>query len=406
MTILHLGSEEEDGPKETPEPKFKESRYEEPLEDVMEAEMGVDGVSSTLLIIEGKSLLSIGIFYSIIAITGSLHVNNVLHSSELLVLSLLIIVFAGLCVASSVILLVGLFLDYRLMLLPWIFSVTITTLINIISLFYLFNDATMDPGQAIFFATDILICVLNIYCILCVVSQYQEYLSGRGRSNYGSEERSGPRQYNVRFDNSNQRSEHSEVTIKISENGTKTSSQILPPFNSISNSRSQKSSELTSISEEHSSDFHRSVDDTSCEESAGYILTKKSPTFLSNPQNSTEKKSECNKIRSSCINRSTSLGGKVSCVLSLSQDFSEDNPLITSSSGNNIRSFHLTAASRSCQQECNRKRSKPEGTTLYFRSYTCPVGFDNATDKKTLPFKKFSDARQKISRLSIYSTIT
>ncbi|XP_022256741.1 uncharacterized protein LOC111089133 isoform X2 [Limulus polyphemus] len=325
------------------------------------------------------------IFYSVIAITGSVHVNNVLHSPELLVLSILIIVFAGLCVASSVILLVGLFLDYRLLLLPWVFSVTITTLINIISFFYLFNDA--------------------IYCILCVVSQYQEYLSGRGRTNCRSEEGSGSRHYNVRFNNPNQRSELPKVTIKISENGTKTSSQILLPSNSMSNSRSQKSSELTSISEEHSSDFHRSVDDTSCEESAGHILSKNSSELIPNSPKPTEKESECSKIKSGCINRSMSLGGKVSSVLSPSQDSSEDKPLIISALGNNSTPLHSTAASRSCQHECNRKRSKRESTTLPYRSYTCPVGFDNVTDKKTLAFKKFNDARQKISRSSNYSTM-
>ncbi|XP_022256743.1 uncharacterized protein LOC111089133 isoform X3 [Limulus polyphemus] len=318
------------------------------------------------------------IFYSVIAITGSVHVNNVLHSPELLVLSILIIVFAGLCVASSVILLVGLFLDYRLLLLPWVFSVTITTLINIISFFYLFNDATMDPAQGFFFATDILICVLN---------------------------GSGSRHYNVRFNNPNQRSELPKVTIKISENGTKTSSQILLPSNSMSNSRSQKSSELTSISEEHSSDFHRSVDDTSCEESAGHILSKNSSELIPNSPKPTEKESECSKIKSGCINRSMSLGGKVSSVLSPSQDSSEDKPLIISALGNNSTPLHSTAASRSCQHECNRKRSKRESTTLPYRSYTCPVGFDNVTDKKTLAFKKFNDARQKISRSSNYSTM-
>lgn len=76
---------------------------------------------------------------------------------------------------ASVLLLVGLYLNNRLMLLPWIVMIAMTTFADFIITIYLIGTLTMYLTFAVTVILDFFICIQNVYCMLCVVSQYQVY---------------------------------------------------------------------------------------------------------------------------------------------------------------------------------------------------------------------------------------
>ncbi|XP_023241192.1 uncharacterized protein LOC111639530 isoform X2 [Centruroides sculpturatus] len=87
-------------------------------------------------------------FYIIVVTASAFHVNLALGTPWLFIFSLFALIFSGFCVISSILLLVGL-------------------------------CVTIDPVLGALFVIDIVISGLNVYCILCVVSQFQDYLAGR-----------------------------------------------------------------------------------------------------------------------------------------------------------------------------------------------------------------------------------
>ncbi|XP_054708428.1 uncharacterized protein LOC129218229 isoform X2 [Uloborus diversus] len=105
------------------------------------------------------------IFYSVMVTAGSFHVHTIVNLPEpvpvLLTFSVMMLAFAALSVMAGVVLLVGLCTE-------------------------------IDPFFAVLVATDIIICALNVYCILCVTSQYQEYASAGGRPRQVLDVEAGP----------------------------------------------------------------------------------------------------------------------------------------------------------------------------------------------------------------------
>ncbi|GFY10522.1 uncharacterized protein TNCV_2565501 [Trichonephila clavipes] len=71
--------------------------------------------------------------------------------------------------------------DNRSFLIPWIVCVSMATLLDIFLCFYFTAKDSSDPFHTVLFITDFLFSTLNVYCLLCVISQYQEYSAGRGR---------------------------------------------------------------------------------------------------------------------------------------------------------------------------------------------------------------------------------
>ncbi|XP_076379741.1 uncharacterized protein LOC117221446 isoform X11 [Megalopta genalis] len=93
-------------------------------------------------------------------------------------------------VVCSIMLLYGLFKDQRGFLIPWIVSVTTTCFVDVAHCLYLFVAAsTFDPAKVMLFTLNFFLLCLNIYSLLCVVSQYQEYMAGRGTAAHDYEYR-------------------------------------------------------------------------------------------------------------------------------------------------------------------------------------------------------------------------
>ncbi|XP_065290459.1 uncharacterized protein [Dermacentor albipictus] len=119
------------------------------------------------------------IFYTMLIVTGIFHVNSALHSPVGFTLILLLLSFSGLCVIFSGVLLLGLYLDNRLLLIPWLAIVSMTTLLDIVLSLYFIADLRVDGFVVAMYVVDYTLCSVNIYCIMCVLSQYQEYAVGR-----------------------------------------------------------------------------------------------------------------------------------------------------------------------------------------------------------------------------------
>ncbi|XP_032309864.1 uncharacterized protein LOC6506639 isoform X4 [Drosophila ananassae] len=82
-----------------------------------------------------------------------------------------------LMVLASVLLIVGLQQNKRQFLIPWICFMLGDLLIECFHLLHLTlsRRVIFDPIVGFIFTMDFFILCLNLYCLLCVISQYQEY---------------------------------------------------------------------------------------------------------------------------------------------------------------------------------------------------------------------------------------
>nr|XP_054929628.1 uncharacterized protein LOC126536716 [Dermacentor andersoni] len=119
------------------------------------------------------------IFYTMLVITGAFHASSVLHSPVGFMLILILLVFSGLCIIFSMVLIIGLFLDNRLLLIPWLTVVSMTTVLDVGLSLYFITGLRINAFVVTMYITDYTLCSVNVYAILCVLSQYQEYAVGR-----------------------------------------------------------------------------------------------------------------------------------------------------------------------------------------------------------------------------------
>ncbi|KAG6458067.1 hypothetical protein O3G_MSEX010655 [Manduca sexta] len=103
---------------------------------------------------------------------------------------------------ACVMLVIGVYKDIKFLLLPWVVAMGLETLVEIINLVYLFYLQTMDfnPITSFLFTLDFFIIMLNsscwqIYAMVCVISQFQEYLDGRGTAAFDYSDRLAIVQY-------------------------------------------------------------------------------------------------------------------------------------------------------------------------------------------------------------------
>ncbi|XP_012146160.1 uncharacterized protein LOC100876698 isoform X2 [Megachile rotundata] len=84
-------------------------------------------------------------------------------------------------VICSILLLYGLCKDQRVFLIPWIIVVGTICIVDVGHSLYLFVVASsFDPTKVMLYTLNFFLLCLNIYSLLCVISQYQEYMTGRG----------------------------------------------------------------------------------------------------------------------------------------------------------------------------------------------------------------------------------
>ncbi|XP_065205131.1 uncharacterized protein LOC135835012 isoform X2 [Planococcus citri] len=107
-------------------------------------------------------------------------------STVTMVYYLIVLFSSTLGVVCSLLLMVGLYLEIRFLLLPWMAIISVSSFIDIShSAYWLtLDDPNFNPLTAVFFTVELFIFLLNAYSLLCVISQYQEYKAGRGTAAY------------------------------------------------------------------------------------------------------------------------------------------------------------------------------------------------------------------------------
>ncbi|XP_050294762.1 uncharacterized protein LOC126734946 isoform X2 [Anthonomus grandis grandis] len=100
------------------------------------------------------------------------------------VFSALIFAFSSCGVVTTLLLFVGIFKDIKYFLIPWIFNMFFFTIVDIVFVVYglIVHALQWNPSVAILVTIDFFLNALNMYALLCVTSQYQEYNAGRGRA--------------------------------------------------------------------------------------------------------------------------------------------------------------------------------------------------------------------------------
>ncbi|KYN42245.1 hypothetical protein ALC56_03383 [Trachymyrmex septentrionalis] len=93
-------------------------------------------------------------------------------------------------VLCSLLLLYGLYKDHKMLLIPWIVTVITCCIIDIAhSLYMFFVTPDFNPTKLMLYTLNFFLLCLNIYSLLCVISQYQEYSAGRGTAAHDYEYR-------------------------------------------------------------------------------------------------------------------------------------------------------------------------------------------------------------------------
>ncbi|XP_023725111.1 uncharacterized protein LOC111874115 isoform X1 [Cryptotermes secundus] len=105
-----------------------------------------------------------------------------------MVLNVVLLACACCGVLSSLLLIYGIYKDQRAFLVPWILTVLLTMCVDVTHSVYLFvlQTTRFNPLTAMLFTLDFFLLCLNVYSLLCVISQYQEYKAGRGTANSGA----------------------------------------------------------------------------------------------------------------------------------------------------------------------------------------------------------------------------
>nr|XP_016932053.2 uncharacterized protein LOC108011434 isoform X3 [Drosophila suzukii] len=97
------------------------------------------------------------------------------------IFNVLLLFCSILMVLSSVLLILGLRQSKRHLLIPWIFFMLGDLLIEVCHLVHLSlsRRVKFDPIVGFIFTMDFFLLCLNLYCLLCVISQYQTFRSQR-----------------------------------------------------------------------------------------------------------------------------------------------------------------------------------------------------------------------------------
>ncbi|CAL1301177.1 unnamed protein product [Larinioides sclopetarius] len=122
------------------------------------------------------------VLYIFVLTGGVLNFFMVPENTEKLALTLAVTIFSVFCVIASVFLLIGLCVNCRTLLIPWLLIVLVTTSADLVTSLYLATKSVFDPFLAVLLAVDFLYISVNIYSLLCVYAQYQEYCAGRGQA--------------------------------------------------------------------------------------------------------------------------------------------------------------------------------------------------------------------------------
>jgi len=103
--------------------------------------------------------------------TSQIHMSQALH-----VLNVCVLLLSSLGLFSTFLLIAGLIQKRRVFLLPWVCTVICTTGVDYVYAVYLLvnNLDFLNFMTAAVFAGDFLLVLINVYAIICVISQYQE----------------------------------------------------------------------------------------------------------------------------------------------------------------------------------------------------------------------------------------
>ncbi|XP_022833096.1 uncharacterized protein LOC111361008 [Spodoptera litura] len=106
-------------------------------------------------------------------------------------LNITLLVCSTVGLVACILLIVGVKKDIKYLLLPWVVAMGLETVVEVINLIYLFYLQTLNfnPITSFLFTLDFFIIVLNIYAMVCVISQFQEYLDGRGTAAFENVDR-------------------------------------------------------------------------------------------------------------------------------------------------------------------------------------------------------------------------
>ncbi|XP_011873341.1 PREDICTED: uncharacterized protein LOC105565085 isoform X2 [Vollenhovia emeryi] len=94
-------------------------------------------------------------------------------------------------VLCSLLLLYGLYKDYKMLLIPWIITVITSSVIDVTHSLYMVivTPDSYHPPKLMLYTLNFFLLCLNMYSVLCVISQYQEYSAGRGTAAHDYEYR-------------------------------------------------------------------------------------------------------------------------------------------------------------------------------------------------------------------------
>lgn len=104
-------------------------------------------------------------------------------SETTMTFTILLLAISSCGILTTPLLWYGLYRDLRILLIPWIITIIALIVTDMTHCLYIFFELVLKihPVSAILVTLNLFVGTLNIYALVCVISQYQEYKAGRGR---------------------------------------------------------------------------------------------------------------------------------------------------------------------------------------------------------------------------------
>ncbi|KAI1294941.1 hypothetical protein HDE_06051 [Halotydeus destructor] len=126
------------------------------------------------------------VFYLMILTAGTFHIHSVYDDIVLFSFTITLCILSALTILTAILLIIGLRCDNATLLLPWTFVTILTTIMDfIITVHTLTIGNFADPFFFCMVAIDFAISGTNMYCLLCVTTQYLRYRSQPKPANDG-----------------------------------------------------------------------------------------------------------------------------------------------------------------------------------------------------------------------------
>ncbi|XP_053214539.1 uncharacterized protein LOC128397813 isoform X2 [Panonychus citri] len=124
------------------------------------------------------------VFYTMIFMAGTINIHSMQNDFYVFVIGLCLMIMSALTIITSIIMILGITGENVSLLLPWIATIFILTILEGIITVFMITRSSIDPFMICMVTVDLIICSANIYGLLCVISLFFEIRKKRNSQSH------------------------------------------------------------------------------------------------------------------------------------------------------------------------------------------------------------------------------